>query len=314
MMAEVCLTFLNSRPVRALIPNLLRVSEITKFLEYATCFWGIHAVGRLTEPVKSLALQLLDGYENHVSAAVLRGREHFLQRRDLPNSGRDLVGDVQGISGLHCIAFWGIEGIAISMLEMKRWQVNGCDSRGETPLMWAIKYRKSKMVELFLKSEGIEPDTVSGAGRTALSLAAGLRDENAVKLLLGRGDVNPDSRDRDDRTPLSFAASGGHEGVVKLLLQCGDVNPNSSDRHGRTPLSIAASQGYECVVKLLLDHGDVKPDSPDGNGRTPLSFAASEGHEGVAQLLLERGGVNPNPWIAMVEHPYPSLPRRDMKG
>jgi len=309
MMAEICLTYLNSRSIRELRPNLdtVRVASPfsrpqcpglddalreTPFLEYATCFWGAHATRGATEPVKYLALRLLDRYENHVSAAVLwRKKIGYWDR------------DVQGITGLHCIAFWGIAEIASTMLERKGWQVNGQDSRSETPLMWAVKYKNIGMVELFLGQEDIEPDTVIKDGRTVFSFAAELGNEDAVKLLLGRRDVNHDSKDSDGRTPLSFAAELGQGGVVKLLLERGDVDPNSRDSHGRTPLSFAAEWGREGVVKLLLERGDTDPNSSANNGRTPFSFVAQRfrdlfslapRYEDVMKLLLERGGGDPN--------------------
>ena len=71
MMAEICLTYLNSRLVRALPPDPDEALVTTPFLEYATCFWGTHAARGVTDPVKSLALRLLNRYENYVSAAVL---------------------------------------------------------------------------------------------------------------------------------------------------------------------------------------------------------------------------------------------------
>ena len=135
MMAEICLTYLNSRSVRALrlsldifqlqthSPALDDVLRLTPFLQYATCFWGTHAGKGMTEPVKSLALQLLDGYENHVSAAVLWRKKIYEGRR---------VQDIQGITGLHGIAFLEIAKIANTMLETKRWQVNGRDSWDRT--------------------------------------------------------------------------------------------------------------------------------------------------------------------------------------
>ena len=73
MMAEICLTYLNCRLVWALPPNPeeARETETAQFLEYATCFWGTHAARGVTEQTKSLALRLLNRYENHVSAVVL---------------------------------------------------------------------------------------------------------------------------------------------------------------------------------------------------------------------------------------------------
>src|SRR5437879_7056987 len=106
MMAETCLTYLNSQLFRALRPNLEKTLVTAPFLEYATCFWGSHAANTAARPVTSLALQLLDGFENHVSADILW----------LKKIGRwSWEGTVKGISGLHCIAFWGIAEIAIAM-------------------------------------------------------------------------------------------------------------------------------------------------------------------------------------------------------
>jgi len=228
MMAEICLTHLNSRSIRALRPNLDIVRRPffgppkwpglddalrqTPFLEYATCFWGAHVARGVTEPVKSLALRVLDGYQSHVAAAVLWGKKI---------DGECLDGIVQGITGLHCIAFLGIVEIASTMLEKKGRQVNRQDSRSRTPLMWAVEYKNMGMVELFLEQEDIGPDTVTNDGRTVFSFAAEQGNEDAVKLLLGRRDVNLDSRNSSGRTPISFAAGRGHGGVVKLLLESG---------------------------------------------------------------------------------------------
>ena len=244
IMAEICLAYLNSPSVREPQPDVDSALAASPFLEYATCFWGTHAAREVTEPVKSLSLRLLDRYENHVSATIFwrnKIREQHSER------------DVEGISGLHCIAFWGGAEIAIAMLEAKRWDVNGCDSRGNTPLMWAIIYGNNRVVELLLEQVDIRPDAAIRAGRTVLSFAAELGNEGAAKLLLECGNVNPDSKDDDGRTPLSFAVEGGHEGVVKLLLELGDVNPNSPDKHGRTPSSYTTIIGREGVVKLLSE-------------------------------------------------------------
>ena len=315
MMAEICLTYLNSRSVRALRPSL-RISIpaisfgyaplecqdleniITKyaFLKYATRFWGKHAASGVTDPVKSLALRLLDGYENHVSAALLWIMELWM-------GGYEEA--VRGITGLHGIALWGVTEIAITMLEMKGRLVNACDSLGWTPLMWAIKYKNRGMVKLFLEQADIELGAGTKDGRTVFSFAAELGNADAVKLLLERGDVNPDSKDSNGRTPLSFAAGEGQEGLVKLLLECRDVNPNSHDINGRSPLSFAAEQrrntGYLCdfrnyrgVMMLLLEHEGVDPNSLDGNCRTPLMFAVKSGDSSIVELLVERGDVDPN--------------------
>ena len=318
IMAEICLTYLNSPLVKGSVLGPYQAQE-WPFFKYATCFWGKHAAREVTEGVVSRALRLLDGYENHASAKVL-GRERI--RKDW------LGNDVYRISGLHCIAFWGITEIAVSMLEKKKWDVNGPDSRGDTPLMWAVRYGNDRVVELLLKQGDIRPDIIvqdghtvlsfgvaSGnigavklllehgdvnpdlsdtSGRTPLSLAASMGRDVMVKVLLGRGGVNPNLLDSTGWSPLSLAAAKGHPGVVKHLVESQDIDPNSSDRDGLTPLSYAAKWGREDLVKRFLEYEGINPNLSDSNGRTPLSFAAWKGYESIVRLLLDRWDVNPN--------------------
>ncbi|RPA93313.1 ankyrin [Choiromyces venosus 120613-1] len=285
MMAEICLTYLNYRSVRALSPRpghaLSKILRAMPFLDYATCCWGAYAATKITESVKTLALRFLGEHEKHISALILwqtfRGPDDFSQNEIM--------------SGLHCIAFWGITEIADAMLE-SGCDVNGSDCQGSSPLMWAVIRRNEGMVEFLLEREDVNPDSTNQFGRTALVDAVERGNESIVKMLLERGDVNPDSSDKYGRTPLSHAAMWGRKGVVKLLLERRDVNLNSSDRDGRTPLSHAAWMGEEGVVKLLLQRRDVNFNSSDNRGRTPLSHAALMGEEGVVKLLLNHQDVN----------------------
>ena len=283
MMAEICLSYLNSPSVRAPRRALDMALAESPFLEYATRFWGTHAGREVTEEVKSRALRLLDRYESHVSATMF-GRT---VRERGSNCG------IYGISGLHCIAFWGILEIANAMLEAKKWDVNGHDSEGDTPLMWAVRHGNDRVVGLLLEQGDIRPDVVVRDGRTVFSFAAEWGNEGAVKLLLGRDGVNPNLSDGNGRTPLLFAVIRGHEGVVRLLLKHGGVNPSSPDNDGQTPLSLAASGGCEGVVRLLLGCRSANSDLQNPNGQTSLSLAASGGHEGVVEFLLKCEDVNP---------------------
>jgi len=56
IMAEICLAYLNSTFLQEGEPGLSRVLWRSRFHEYATCFWGTHAAGEVTQQVKSRAL------------------------------------------------------------------------------------------------------------------------------------------------------------------------------------------------------------------------------------------------------------------
>jgi len=294
MIAEICLTYLNFNSICELSTTLDSIPLTTPFLHYASCYWGFHAKKEITQGVKHLALRLLQRDANHISADILL-HEQSVDFLSWWNRCEGRHPDLQGFTGLHCISYTGITEIVIDMMGMKRWDLNGRDSNGATPLLWAAKYGNYALAKLLLEQGDVNPALSDKQGLTPLTHAAKAGQEEVVKLLLERGDVSPDSWDEDDRTPLSYAAESGHEDVVKIFLERVDVNPDPSDVDGRTPLSYAAESGHEDVVKILLERVDVNPDSSDRHGRTPLAYAAKFGHEGVARILLERGDVNPDP-------------------
>ena len=295
MMAEICLTYLNFRSICELPTTLGAIPPTAPFLHYASCYWGFHARKEMTELVKHLAIGHLERDANHISADILLREENveFLCRVD--RYYRKENPDLHGFTGLHCISYMGITEIAIDMVNMKRWDLNGRDSKGATPLMWAAKYGNFALAQLFLQQAAVDPTLRDYYGQTPLTHAARAGHEGVVKILLERGDVNPDLPDAGGRTPLSCTAKSGHEGLVKILLERGDVNPDLLDRDDCTPLSAASESGHEGVAKILLARGDVNPGRLDGCGWTPLSRAAASGHESVVKLLLERGDVNPDP-------------------
>jgi len=288
MMAEICLTYLNFQSVCD-ISTLSSIPSTAQFLHYASCYWGFHARKDMTEGVKHLALRLLQRDANHISIDILL-RELVFKLPPMWNGHPDF----RGFTGLHCIAYLGITEIAIDMVDMRRWDINGCDFNGATPLIWAAKYGNYTLAKLLLEQKNANPALTDKQGLAPLTHAAKAGHEDVVKILLERGDVNPNLLDKDGRTPLSYAAESGHEGVVKILLERADVNPDSSNKLNQTPLSYAAKSGHEGVVKILLERTGINPDSSDMLGRTPLSYAAGSGHEGVVKILLGRGDVDPN--------------------
>ena len=326
-MAETCLTYLNFQSIKDLsvVPSL--DPRGTPLLDYSSLYWGIHMRMELSDRSRHLALDLLDQYENQISAKLLwMSRIKWSFHSHMP------------FSGLHCISYFGIAEVAMDLIRTKRWDVNQRDSAGLTPLMWAARHGREEVVKLLLQQKDTQPDiTETESGRTALSWAAGSGHEGVVRLFLGRlcahpestgrrwekirrlasvlfrwKYVNPDKRDHHGKTPLMWAAEYGRDSVVKLLLRRKDISPDRSDNDGRTPLSWAAEYGRDGIVKLLLEREDVSPDKPDNDSTTPLAWAAINGRDGVVKLLLGREDVSPDrpdnhdqtplAWAAMYGH------------
>jgi len=204
-MAKVCLTYLNFQSVCELPATLHTIPSTMPFLHYASCSWGFHARKEVTEDVKRLALQILERDANHISADILLHEESadFMSWWDRSIGSHP---DLGGFTGLHCIAYMGITEIAIDMVYMERWDLNGRDSNGATPLIWAAKYGNYKFAELLLAQGGVDPTVPDSQGITPLIHAAKSGHEAVVEILLGRGDVDPNSSDKNRRTPLSYAA------------------------------------------------------------------------------------------------------------
>jgi len=321
MMAETCLTYLNSQRVKTLSAESSPDIRGTPFLKYSSLYWGVHAKRDLSDRAKHLAFGLFDDYNSHISTKILlEAQTRYLCTIDLNKPPL--------FCGLHCASLFGIAEIVTELIERQGCDINQRDCVDNTPLVWAARNGHERVVEILLKRGGIDPgkqgrdgqtplgwaafngqegmanmflerdevnpDIPDNNGRTPLRYAAFNGHERVVKILLEREEVNPDMLDYKDETPLSGAAWNGHEGVVKMLLERDEVNPDAPDNYGRTPLQCAAFNGHVGVVKMLLRRDEVGSDTPDIRGRTPLWCAASNGHEGVAKILLERDEVNPD--------------------
>ena len=290
IIAEVCLTYLNFPHVRGISPTLRSVPPTAPFVEYASCYWGTHARSGTTESVKTLALELLDGYDKHISSKVVllrgvRGEEQPFDREDTPT----------GFTGLHSAAYFGCVEITVALLEASKGDVQATDFHGNTALAWASTMGHEGVVRVLLERTDISSDTAGTRyGSAPLLWAAENGHEGVVRILLERSDVNPDKPDSLRRTPLLWASQNGHAGIVRMLLERNNVNPNKQDRCCVTPLLLASECGDQGIVRMLLERSDVNPEKSDRRGRTPLLWASRHGHEGVVRMLLERSDVNPD--------------------
>jgi len=74
ILAETCLTYLNSQQVRNLTSRSLPDHGSTPFLKCSARYWGTHANRDLPDNARAFALELLNQYEGHISAVVLLGQ------------------------------------------------------------------------------------------------------------------------------------------------------------------------------------------------------------------------------------------------
>ena len=263
ILAETCLTYLNSQLAKNLNPNCLPDPQGMPFLKYSARYWGAHTNRDLSENARALALELLSEYEDHISAVSL-----LEQVLDPSNIGA--IDTPLRFSGMHCASFFGIVELVTELINSKGYKINQQDCVGSTPLVWAAKNGHEEVVNLLLEQENADPDRPDIDDRTPLGWAALNGHERVVKLLLEQENVDPNLQDKHHATPLGWAAISGHDRVVKLLLEQENIEPDRADINDRTPLGGAANKGHEGVVKLLLELENVNPNHPDNNNLTPL--------------------------------------------
>jgi len=284
-MAEICLTYLNSKQVKALSIAPSPDTQDTPLLEYCSVYWGVHAKRELSDYGRSLALVLLKEDYSQISTELLFAHEGLYLGSE---------NTYHPFSGLHCASFFGIVEVVAALIEVGGSDINGGDSCGRTPLLCAAHNGHEEVVKILLGQGEVNPDKADKWGRTPLLHAAQNGHEGVVRVLLEREEVNPDGADEDGETPLSYASFYGHEGVVKILLEREEVNPDKPNRWGSTPLSYATRSGNEPVVKILLEREEVDPNKPNIWGETPLSRATQSGHERIVALLQSRKAVAPS--------------------
>jgi len=181
----------------------------------------------------------------------------------------------------------GDETMLALMLCTGKFDINGVNEDGWTPLLWAADSGHEVIVKQLLEN-GAAIDFESPHGHTPVSLAVKKGHSAIVKLLISRG-ATFQTKDNKGRTPLLYAALNGDESLVKLLLEKGAA-VEVADDDGWTPLHYAAWTGGEVITEMLLD-GGAPLEGRQIHGQTPLFCAVERGQEGVVRLLLARDAI-----------------------
>ena len=128
-MAEICLTYLDSKQVKALStdpsPHILN----TPFLSYYSLYWGVHAKRELSNYSKSRALRLLQQYNGHISAKSFLAHAKGMHFEYLATGSQ--------FTGLHCASFFGVVEAVVALIEMESYDTNEGDFGG-TPRLHGL--------------------------------------------------------------------------------------------------------------------------------------------------------------------------------
>lgn len=119
---------------------------------------------------------------------------------------------------------------------------NIVDSKGFTPLIWAI-HKKSKDIAQLLLIAKANVDAEDKAGKTALIWAVILENNDIVNSLLNAGANTDVSDTAEENTALMIAASTGNKKIVELLLSYG-ADLNILNKHKKSAMHVANEEYY----------------------------------------------------------------------
>ena len=207
VLGETCIAYLNSPQVKRICASKVEDLEHMPFLEYSSSYWGTHAKIELSDRAKTLALELLEDFENHISFTLFF-------KKTLP--GCYFPGPGYRFTGLHFASYMGIDPLVAILIVMKSCDINQEDPTRTTPLMWAVEHGNHGAARLLLTCDGVDPDKPIITGATPLWWATNLGDEKMVRVLV-QGGADPNKPGNYGKTPLMIASSRRYKRIVALL-------------------------------------------------------------------------------------------------
>jgi len=133
-----------------------------------------------------------------------------------------------------------------------------------TPLIESIKCLKPEVVKLLVKN-GADVNKSNSKGVTPLMFAIMYFPSNmdVLNFLLDHGALI-DAVDKSGNTPLCGAVAAGRPGAVKLLLKRG-AEINAPNKRGLTPVMVAVISNRSSIFNLLVEKGaDLEKRHSDG--------------------------------------------------
>ena len=125
---------------------------------------------------------------------------------------------------------------------------------GDTPLIYAIKEKKSYFMDMLIKG-GADVNLENKRKKTALHYAVERKSLEIVKLLTDAYKADVNKKDEQGKTPLFYAVINESKEMVEHLVKKARAKVNLTDKEGKTPLFYALQTKNDQIFNILLSVG-----------------------------------------------------------
>lgn len=232
-----------------------------------------------------------------LQSAIIQDKEEvvsFLLLNNATVNKKIILGEYEGNNSIHlCIK--KSENNAIFQMLLPQSDLAEYDLSGLAPIHLMVKNLKYKFMEIYLNTEGADPN-ISSMNQfkfTALHLAINSGDTKMTELLLTKADVN--AIDGNGLSPLHLAVINEDYNILKILISHPEIRINETIKDGEykgfTALHVAIKNEDSGLIKILLTHDQLDIGKPieDGEfkGYTPLELAIYLNKELSLKTLLD---------------------------
>jgi ankyrin repeat protein len=252
-----------------------------------------------TIPIEAKIDKILENKDYVVSAFKYSDVESV--RRLLKNGADTKIWGEQGGNALHLASLNAETTDVIDVvLETEKFDIDGVDNKGRTPLYWAIATNNLETVRHLIQ-KGADPTVANNDGSTPLHAAVyHVKSIETVSLLLGNEQVDINRRDKNGLTALHYAINAmereqsNNVEMVRYLLEKG-ADPTIRNNDGTTPFHLSTTFLTNTDVLGLMLENEIKIDIDEkkNDGLTALHIAIGKSNLTTARLLLSKG-ANPN--------------------
>lgn len=212
--------------------------------------------------------------------------------------------------------------IMMILLQDSHIDVNVTDSKGQTPLSYAVLHDDGRPLRVLLQHNAVDINMGIG-GTTPFHFAVSRENKVAVKKLLDDARLDPNISPRPF-SPLATAAAGDSPELLELLLSDQRVKVNDQRRGYIHPLISAVAGADNCALRLLrvpnidvnccwvdisvlmygcqggrnafvnelLKYDEIDVNHQDRAGRTALMIAIQERNGELSVALLDRKEID----------------------